>query len=245
MRIIQVYLTAMTVAAIALVSAHGHAQTISEDEYRETVFVLFDEFMQMKKDGVFLDAETVELLMKAKHKFPNTIRGDNLPGGFFARPPGSDWLKRVQALRETGHKFVCFDIPEMPSGTGICGHDLMQLYMGIGSPNDVSFLDAVAGRFWLAAICHKNPGACAPSSTEAPAPEDCRSLLLAAGKTSGGMVRKGNETQTIAMDGLDRGRRVNVDDYGLLADRVFQLLGWQADMVTKLEEAISCMDKRP
>lgn len=150
---------AVVAAIIALVWAQSQAQTISKDEYRETVLILFKEFMQMKEDGVFLDQKTIKLF-GPKYKFPNTIRGENPPGGFFARPPGSDWLKRVERLRNTGHKFVCFDIPAMPSEAGICGHDLMLLYMGIASPGDVSFLDAVAAKFWLATICHESPKAC-------------------------------------------------------------------------------------
>ena len=150
---------AAVAAALALFAAQGEAQTISKDEYRERVLVLFGEFLQMKADGVFLDQVTIKALGPT-YKFSDTIRGNNPPGGFFARPPGSDWLKRVRALRDTGHKFVCFDIPEMPSGAGVCGHDLMQLHAGIASPGDVSFLDAVAAKFWLATICHRSPNAC-------------------------------------------------------------------------------------
>ncbi len=152
-------ISAAVAATVALYVTQVQAQTVSEDEYRDRALVLFDEFLQMKADGVFLDQETIKAF-GSKYEFPNTIRGDNPPGGFFARPPGSDWLKRVERLRDTGHKFVCFDIPTMPSGAGICGFDLMALYMGIGKTGDVDFLDSVAARFWLATICHESPEAC-------------------------------------------------------------------------------------
>ena len=46
------------------------------------------------------------------------------------------------------------------------------------------------------------------------------------------------------MDGLDRGRRVDIDDYLTLADHLAQLLGGQIDMFIKLTEAITCVDKQ-
>ena len=153
-----VMLLVATPASVALFSAQGQSQTIPEEEYREAVLVLFDEFLRMKQDGVFLDAGTIELL-GPDYEYPNSIRGDNPPGGWFERPPGSDWLNRVRALGDTGHRFVCFNIPAMPSEAGICGHDLMSLYMAQGA-NDMSFLDSVAARFWLANICYKAPEAC-------------------------------------------------------------------------------------
>ena len=146
-------------AIVVLFSVQGQSQTIPEGEYREAVLVLFDEFLRMKQDGVFLDAEIIELL-GPDYEYSNSIRGDNPPGGWFGRPPGSDWLKRVRSLEDTGHKVVCFDIPAMPSEVGICGFDLTSLHSAQGA-NDISFLDSVAARFWLATICHKSPDACA------------------------------------------------------------------------------------
>ena len=146
--------------AVGIFSAQGHAQTISENEYRNRALLLFKEFMQMKQDAVFLDRATIKLL-GPNYKFSNTTRGDNPPGGWFGRPPGSDWLMRVKRLLGSGHKFVCFDIPTMPSEAGLCGHDLMSLHSAI-TAKDVSFLDSLAARFWLATICHKSPGACEP-----------------------------------------------------------------------------------
>ncbi len=75
-------------------------------------------------------------------------------------------------------------------------------------------------------------------------PDECRPLFVTAGKATEGVVRKGNEANDVAMSGLDRGRRVGIDDYGLLADRLAQLLGWQGDMFTKLTAAIQCVDKQ-
>ena len=152
-------LIAVCAAAIAIFSAQGQAQTISKDEYRDRVLVLFEEFLQMKTDGVFLDQATITALGR-NYKFPNTIRGDNPPGGWFARPPGSDWVKRVEGLDDTGHKFVCFDIPALPSESGVCGFDLVSLHTGILDQGAVSFLDALAAKFWLATICHRTPAAC-------------------------------------------------------------------------------------
>ena len=74
-------------AFIVLFSAQGQSQTVPESEYREAVLVLFDEFLRMKQDGVFLDAETIELL-GPDYEYANSIRGDNPPGGWFARPAG-------------------------------------------------------------------------------------------------------------------------------------------------------------
>ena len=232
------------IALVALVLSFTpvHAQTISKQDYRELVLGLFDEFLRMKKDGVFLDPQTVKQLTKAGYKFSNTTRGKHPPGGFFARPPGSDWLKRVQALRKTGHKIVCFDIPEMPSGTGICGFDLMALYSGVIGSKKVDFLDSVAARFHLATICHRNPAACTAAGTGSAGQDDCRPLFLAVSKTAAAMKRKGKEAQEIAMNGLDRGRRVSKRDYDLLADRLFQLLGWQGDVSAKLAKAVKCAD---
>ena len=146
----------------SLVSSAGDlgTDTITRAEYQHAVLVLFEEFLQMKEDGVFLDQATIDLF-GPDYEFSSTIRGDNPPGGWFGRPPGSDWLERVQSLDDTGHKFVCFDIPAMPSEIGICGHDLMSLHAAQAF-NDISFLDSVAARFWLATICHKTPEACAP-----------------------------------------------------------------------------------
>ncbi len=82
----------------------------------------------------------------------------------------------------------------------------------------------------------------AAQSATAHVPDDCRPLFVAAGKTTEGVVRKGNEANEVAMNGLDRGRRVGIEDYMTLADRLGQLLGWQTDMFHELAAAIKCVD---
>ena len=148
--------------------AHAHAETITKKEYREIVINLFKEFLQMKTDGVFMDDKTIDQLQRGGLVIPNRIRGDHPPGGYFARPPGSDWLERVEALRKVRikgekHSIVCFRLPKMPSGDSwICGGDLFQFYTAIGSKNQISKLDAIASKFWLATICFEKQSACKP-----------------------------------------------------------------------------------
>lgn len=149
---------AFAVLATALVTSTANA--MSEDEYRESVLTLFLEFLQMKDEGVFLDFDQVRTLQDGGYKFPNDIRGDNEPGGFFARPPGSEWLAKVQGLRDSGHNFVCFDTPKFATGHGVCGFQLFDLYSGIIDSGDVDFLDAAIAKFWVAWICYRSPDAC-------------------------------------------------------------------------------------
>ncbi len=125
----------------------------------------------MKTNAVFMDHKTIKLLQDGGVVLSNRIRGNNPPGGHFARPPGNDWLKRVEALLEAKIKgkrsrIVCFSAPKLPSGSTICGFDLMKFYMAIGSRNQISRLDALASKFWLAAICHEKPDACKPYINE-------------------------------------------------------------------------------
>ena len=142
--------------------------TLSEEEYRDTVIALFKDFVRMEFDGVFLDYERVEQLTRGGYEFPNTIRGDNPPGGWFAQPPGSDWLKRVDALEDSGHKFVCFNIPSIPSHSGIgyseicAAQALSTLWASAGDPNPAAYLDGLVAQFWLATLCHESPQACEP-----------------------------------------------------------------------------------
>ena len=74
-------------------------------------------------------------------------------------------------------------------------------------------------------------------------PDECRPLFVAAGKLTEGVIRKGNEANETAIDGLDQGQRVNIHDYMTLADRLGQLLGWQGDMFKKLTAAINCVNR--
>ena len=81
-------------------------------------------------------------------------------------------------------------------------------------------------------------------SATAHVPDDCRPLFLDAAKVIDGTVRKGNEATDVAMNGLDRGRRVSAWDYSDLADSLAQLLGWQGEAFKKLTAAVECTDKQ-
>ena len=67
-------------------------------------------------------------------------------------------------------------------------------------------------------------------------------MFVAAGKVMEEVVRKGQEANDVAVDGLDKGLSVGKEDYWMLADRLTRLLDWQRDMSTKLTEAIECVD---
>ncbi len=153
----------LVAAFVAPLSVQG--ETISEDdaryvEARNVILGLFQDFLQMKWDGVFADHATIDTL--GPDAFSNTIRGDNPPGGFFGRPPGSDWLERTERAIHS-YSFVCFEIPTLPitvgSSSQVCHTDLMQLVYFIEDP---IHLDWVAAKLWLAIICHKTPEACEP-----------------------------------------------------------------------------------
>ena len=81
----------------------------------------------------------------------------------------------------------------------------------------------------------------AAGNAAAHVPDKCRPLFAEAGKTVEATIRKGNEANEVAMNGLDRGRRVSAWDYSALADRLAQLLGWQGDAFKKLAAAIECV----
>lgn len=66
--------------------------------YLDVVFVLFDNFLQMQRDGVFLQAEDIDAYMRLGIVIPNDYRGSDSPGGYFARSPGSDWSARLDHL---------------------------------------------------------------------------------------------------------------------------------------------------
>ena len=150
----------------------SHAQTLSANEYWDQVFVLFQEFLLMETDGVFLDDATLQSLGPLVGEIvPNNIRGDNPPVMFFARPPGSEWLKRMQALNEVdvegGISAQCRTIPTTAlENTIVCGYELSNLYTGITGDIDVDFLDATMGKLWLARICYETPSACAAYTSD-------------------------------------------------------------------------------
>ena len=153
-----------TVAEAAAVSVGA----MSEAEYRDAVLALFKDFVLMVDDGVFLSYERVQQLPPSGHPFPNKIRGDHPPGGWFGQPPGTNWLARLKALTNSDHPFVCFDIPSIPSHLGfgyseICPRQaLWTLQTSAGDPNPAAYLDGLVAQFWLATICHESPRACEP-----------------------------------------------------------------------------------
>lgn len=158
-------------AALAVVifwCAPTTAQAMSEDEYWKRFTALFHEFLEMKRDGVFMDYDMIEALKKSGFTLPNRIRGSHPPGGHFGRPPGKTWLKRMQALREVeveghrNHLTVCTPIPKLYTdrSDSVCAFELFDLYSFSGKHID---LDRIAARFHLALICRASPAACIPS----------------------------------------------------------------------------------
>ena len=132
--------------------------------YKETALELFDEFLRMKNDGVFLDAVSLKMMAAAGIKLPNAVRGDHPPGGFFARPPGSDWAKKVKRQRDTDGLDMdaqCFAIPkDLESDDFICGFDLVMFISAAANTRSSVHLDDLIRKFWLAKICHETPDAC-------------------------------------------------------------------------------------
>ena len=133
--------------------------------YKETALDLFHEFLAMKHDGVFMRPGLVRMWTDAGLELPDETRGNHPPGGFFGRPPGSEWLTKVEQLRDTGKSMdltdQCFDIPkDLSEDDFICGFDLLQ-FMSVSTDwRDSADLNNLTRRFWLAKICHEQPGAC-------------------------------------------------------------------------------------
>ena len=136
------------------------------------MFLLFQQFLLIEADGVFLDEATLVLLgPSAEESLPNTTRGENPPGMFFSQPPGSDWLYNVQTLDEAdvqgGFSGKCRAIPTTSLGnTTVCGSELINLYTGTTGEIDAPFLDATIGKLWLAQIRYETPAACASYMNE-------------------------------------------------------------------------------
>ncbi len=139
------------------------AANISGKEYREETIALFKELMEMEDEGVFMNDSSIKVFGK---NLPNRIRGSNPPGGYFARPPGSDWMKRIDALDdktvEGGSGEKCAYIPNLPLGGDlICGFELESLGMQMVMNRD-TYTDLLASKFWLMTICQETPQACKP-----------------------------------------------------------------------------------
>lgn len=131
--------------------------------YLSATFVLFDDFLQMQRDGVFLGQGDIALLKEIGIRIPNDFRGHHAPGGFLARPPGSDWKKRFEDLRDNpayADSEQCVWIPKDHSSDElVCGIEIWLLADAaiFGKPQD---LERIINRFWLAKICHETPAAC-------------------------------------------------------------------------------------
>ena len=141
--------------------ASAQAEQMSEETYWNRAADLFTEYLQMWEDGVFAEQGLLEYLSRAGVEFPNKIRGNNPPGGHYARPPGSEWLKRLQDFNnsevEGGLGAKCTDIPKLPSGMEtFCGFELFWLY----SANDLLELDGRVAQIMLAFVCREAPLAC-------------------------------------------------------------------------------------
>ena len=119
----------------------------------------------MEADGVFLDDDDIRTDERLGIPIPNTIRGDNPPGGYFGRPPGSDWLDRLQDFRDLditgdGSGGICLSIPDLIGGIDtVCGFELFQLYILTGE--SLAERNGFVSKFWLAKICRETPAACA------------------------------------------------------------------------------------
>lgn len=136
-------------------------RTTSAIVYLDLVFVLFDDFLQMQRDGVFLSPEDIALYREIGMVIPNDYRGSHAPGGFFARSPGSDWQERLSRLDDPSYEDAehCVVIPKnAETDTMVCGSELALLVNAVvfNGPN----LERVVNRLWLAKICHESPTAC-------------------------------------------------------------------------------------
>ena len=85
---------------------------------------------------------------------------------------------------------------------------------------------------------------CAPIPSHAHVPPECRPLFIKAGEDIQKLIRKGQETSAMAMDGLDSGwqSRYPYGRYERLADLVAQLMGALTFNFQSLHEAIACVD---
>ena len=155
-----------TILAFGLCSGAAVGQTVSALEYWERADTLFSEFLQMEADGVFFDEAYIRFNKRLGFPIPNTIRGENPPGGYFGRPPGSEWLDRIQDFRDldisgddSGGE--CTSIPELIGGIDtVCGFELFNLYILTGE--SLAERNGFVSKFWLAKICRETPAACAP-----------------------------------------------------------------------------------
>ena len=85
---------------------------------------------------------------------------------------------------------------------------------------------------------------CSPIQSHAHVPPECKALFVKAGRDVEKIVRKGQETSAMAMDGLEPGwrDRYHNDRYGKLSDLVAHLMGSMTFGFQSLAEAIACTD---
>ena len=129
--------------------------------YLDAVFALFEDFLQMQRDGVFLLPEEIDTLTRLGIVISNDFRGSSPPGGFFARPPGSDWSARIGRLDDDAYadQDHCVVIPKNAETDDIvCGGELALLIPAVVF--DPPAVERITNRMWLAKICHESPSAC-------------------------------------------------------------------------------------
>ena len=154
-----------TAAIIALLPFYATAQG-NDASYKERALALFMEMLQLKREGVFMSQQELKFFSSAKIRLPNELRGSNPPGGFFGRPPGSNWMQKMKRLQDEGDptKFdeMCIDIPkDLDSDEVVCSFDVFSLWSAaLDSPTNPERFTNEIRRFWLAKICHENPEAC-------------------------------------------------------------------------------------
>ena len=137
-------------------------EKLSANEYRQEILNLFKEYLLMREDGVSMEIENDQIETYSQ-VLPNKIRKSNPPGMYFARPPGSDWLKRLKKLRsadvEGGLASQCFTLPSWMLETAMCGADLHSLYAATAADR-IDDQELFIAKFWLSQICHHSPQLC-------------------------------------------------------------------------------------
>ena len=136
-------------------------RTQTEPTYLDLTFVLFDDFLRMQRDGVFLHPEEIERYTSIGIVLPDDFRGSHRPGGFFARPPGSDWKVQLEQLDRVfdNDQEKCVVIPRnAETDTMVCGGELALLIPAVVF--DPSSVERITNRMWLAKICYESPVAC-------------------------------------------------------------------------------------
>ena len=153
------YLLTLTLLTCGAIQAQD---TISADEYWQFAFALVDDHIAMDDEGVFLNDDELKVLQG--YKFPTDgILGTNEPGGFYERPPGSDWLRRLERFQNLdvagGPRAKCTEIPPLLIDREVCAFEVVQLY---ASWNDFDLAEKTIALFHLARICREAPQACEP-----------------------------------------------------------------------------------